>query len=279
MIRTRLFIALLCITFVFTGNVFAYDFSFGNEFKEGDIISADVFNEVFGYIEQSANVISAADLVGDWTCLNFVANDDLVRSGDTIDPQNFYAYKMISLTFTDDGDGTYSWSSYNYNPFNRLDDVNHLGGRSGSYTVLNNVFFANYDNNPGLPNVVCELSKVSPSRLLFRNAEHGGGPATTIWMVCDNQSIPPAKPTQLQATRSGFAIRLSWKDNSDNETGFVVFRRELGNNKWVEIGSVSSNMTVFDDTVTHKNRYWYRVKAENSFGSSDGSNVVKVEVD
>ena len=38
---------IICAILIFTSNVFGYDFSVPHQFQEGEIISADVFNELF----------------------------------------------------------------------------------------------------------------------------------------------------------------------------------------------------------------------------------------
>lgn len=95
------------------------------------------------------------------------------------------------------------------------------------------------------------------------------------------QTKPQAMAANLTATPRS-SVQLTWKDNSDNETSFVIERcdeifRDIRNAKrmvrcrgsWKAVGSVGSNITTYvDDTVTPKQTYMYRVKAINQFGSS-----------
>ena len=46
----------------------ADDFKWGEEFKEGDTISADVFNEIFKTIEKINRGVVDTDLIGSWNC-------------------------------------------------------------------------------------------------------------------------------------------------------------------------------------------------------------------
>ena len=45
------------------------EFETPHEFKSGDIISADMMNEIFDYIKNANKMISASELIGTWSCL------------------------------------------------------------------------------------------------------------------------------------------------------------------------------------------------------------------
>lgn len=96
---------------------------------------------------------------------------------------------------------------------------------------------------------------------------------------------PPAKaqPTPTPpATGSRSTVQLTWKDNSSNETAFVIERcdqifRDIRGSRptvtcrsnWKIIASVLADTTTYvDDTVIAKQTYIYRVKATNQSGSS-----------
>jgi len=81
-------------------------------------------------------------------------------------------------------------------------------------------------------------------------------------------------PSNLTAVAvSSNQINLTWTDNSDNESGFIIERKE-GSNSYVEI-AVSDNVTTFSDTGLGSNTtYTYRVRAYNSSGYSAYSNEV-----
>jgi len=72
------------------------------------------------------------------------------------------------------------------------------------------------------------------------------------------------------------AVELSWNDNSDNETGFVV-EREMGVDAYEVIANLDPNTTSYtDETVAEFTTYNYRVKAVAGDVSSDYSNVANV---
>ncbi len=94
---------------------------------------------------------------------------------------------------------------------------------------------------------------------------------------------PPAPPSGLIATAvSSSEISLSWQDNSTNELGFIIDRKNREKGYFHEIGRVGAEVMSYEDTdVEEGNRYYYRVKSWNyvdeGFGPvftiSDPSNV------
>jgi hypothetical protein len=83
-----------------------------------------------------------------------------------------------------------------------------------------------------------------------------------------------AAPTQLTAQPGFKKVDLSWDDNSDNESGFIIERAPaLGS--FSAIDTVAANSTSFRDTnVTATTTYKYRVKGYNTLMQSGYSNEV-----
>jgi hypothetical protein len=84
-------------------------------------------------------------------------------------------------------------------------------------------------------------------------------------------------PTNLQAEYINSEINLTWADNSDNEDGFVIERKEgdsLNTSVFRVIDSVSVNDTFYIDTASPDTTiYTYRVYAFNSDTTSAFSNL------
>ncbi len=76
---------------------------------------------------------------------------------------------------------------------------------------------------------------------------------------------PPEAPSGLTATGvSGPQINLSWQDNSDNELGFKIWRKNRSLGYFYEIDAVGANVTTYSDTdVVAGKQCWYQVKAWN----------------
>ena len=83
----------------------------------------------------------------------------------------------------------------------------------------------------------------------------------------------PSAPSQLTATAlSSSQIRLTWRDNASNETGYRVERR--GYAGFVEIASLAAGSTSYTATgLAPATPYDFRVRAVNGQGSSAYSNV------
>ncbi len=85
----------------------------------------------------------------------------------------------------------------------------------------------------------------------------------------------PNRPTLLAAsTVSQTSIKLSWKDNSDDEDKFVIHRSKVNQSNYTEITSVNNNIISYTDTGLESNtRYHYKVFASNDDGNSSFSNT------
>ncbi|MBN1676263.1 MAG: fibronectin type III domain-containing protein [Kiritimatiellae bacterium] len=93
--------------------------------------------------------------------------------------------------------------------------------------------------------------------------------------VLAGQPSAPSAPGRLTATAiSASRIDLSWADNSGDETGFKLDRRQSGTTDWVRTATLAANRTTCSDTaLSAETRYYYQVKAYNAAGNSDYANV------
>jgi hypothetical protein len=97
-------------------------------------------------------------------------------------------------------------------------------------------------------------------------------------LLCSSVSFaktrPPPQPTNLTATAvSSNQIRLSWTDNSRNETTFKI-ERSLNGTTFVQINAAGVNVTAYTDNgLQTSTKYYYRVRAYNSGGNSRYSNT------
>lgn len=87
----------------------------------------------------------------------------------------------------------------------------------------------------------------------------------------------PAAPSIVNATfsQTSNSVTVSWQDLSDNETGFVIKRRE-GNGYWTAVGSVGANQTTWTDQLDTEGTYSYRVIAINNSMPSMSSGAAVV---
>jgi len=102
----------------------------------------------------------------------------------------------------------------------------------------------------------------------------------SIGLLCEDISdydfkIIPARPTNLQATSSYpyNSVYLTWKDNSNYETGYEVWRKGL-DNIWKKIATLGQNAQSYTDASISKfNDYLYKVKAVKGNITSEFSNT------
>ncbi|MFX4263269.1 stalk domain-containing protein [Pelotomaculum propionicicum] len=83
----------------------------------------------------------------------------------------------------------------------------------------------------------------------------------------------PSAPSGLAASAvSSSEIELTWEDNSDNETGFIIERKKSGSayTRVAEVGEDSTTYTCSGLSVDTK--YYFRLRAYNDTGDSDYSN-------
>ncbi|NII24818.1 T9SS type B sorting domain-containing protein [Pseudoflavitalea sp. X16] len=104
----------------------------------------------------------------------------------------------------------------------------------------------------------------------------------TIWSkivdtITDYDPNLPLTPRNLQgAALSETSISLTWDDRSNNETGFEIERSVNGIN-FTPLASEGVDIETYtDNNLNLASRYYYRVRAINTFGNSYYSNVVSV---
>ncbi len=86
-------------------------------------------------------------------------------------------------------------------------------------------------------------------------------------------------PSNLSASVTDSDVTLTWVDNADNETAYVVERSNNSDSDFSVIASLESNTSTYSDTELDDGKYYYRVKAtgEND-AESDYSDVVSARV-
>ncbi|MSP17959.1 MAG: hypothetical protein EXR74_00115 [Bdellovibrionales bacterium] len=98
---------------------------------------------------------------------------------------------------------------------------------------------------------------------------------STLSNEATTQTLIPQAPTVLTATKlSATSIRLNWKDNSSNETGFKIERKILGTQASTQFVLVGFNVTTMTTVQTTTVPYVYRIRSFNSFGNSSYSNEI-----
>lgn len=109
-----------------------------------------------------------------------------------------------------------------------------------------------------------------------------GGLSGSAQITLTVQSLsPPAAPSGVSATDiGGGVVRVTWVDNSTNESGFEVQRATRIGNTWTNqtiVGSVGANVTTLNNTAG-AGRHRYRVRAYNAAGASAWTGWAQVNV-
>jgi type 1 glutamine amidotransferase len=96
----------------------------------------------------------------------------------------------------------------------------------------------------------------------------------------EEEEIVPEVPVNLKGIALGTdRIELTWQDNSDNETDFVLEYRPFNstNEPWVVLAVLPTNFTAYSDTRSDNNyERFYRLKAKNAIGSSPYTESISV---
>lgn len=95
-------------------------------------------------------------------------------------------------------------------------------------------------------------SSGSPSSGSGGGSSTPGGTTTTI--------VAPSTPAATGTSSS--AISVTWVDNSNNETGFNIYRSSTSNGTFVLVGAVAANTQLYNNTGLSSNTtYYYKITA------------------
>jgi hypothetical protein len=96
-------------------------------------------------------------------------------------------------------------------------------------------------------------------------------------VASDTTGSLPVAPSGLGASSSATttAIKLTWADNSSDETGFQIQRSLSASGPWTGLATTSPSTVSYTDTLLSQGvLYYYRVRAFNTFGYSGFSGTV-----
>jgi len=301
----RIFITLILLS---NTQLYAAPYETAVQFSEGDVISADVLNDILNRIELALRDITREELIGTWSidaynCSNSLNNPYQDATTGTLGcltngpwegavsmEGGMYAKREDTWTITavDGSDTQFNVASINYN-FIYNDSsgtvMSGLGLNSGKthkcVLVSGQAMLAcaldpviNENDGGRLFSAYFNVQRLSHTRIkLFWGPWRGGGLFNVV--VMDKTDVPPEAPTALSATLSNGTVTLSWTIDGSTAIGGEVKRKLSLDGTWSTLGTPTTGS--FTDTdITLNNSYWYRVFATNANGTSVGSNVVKV---
>ena len=242
-----------------------------DDFKDGDVLSASVFNQIFDTIERVNGTVKDSDLLGVWNC-NAISSNSL--SGWT---QDGFLFKVndaqVNLSASSSLkslENPYSISTSNPNPFNWSNSSAFVG----QYVLLNNHLIIKRDSDS--KGMVWDLDLVSKSRFELTYADTASQYANFI--SCDSTTSVPSAPTAPSATNNQTFILVSWTDSSNDESGFKVYRKKSGENNF-QLVSTQTASTYSDANLNEGETANYYIKSYNQNGDSNQSNVVVATLD
>lgn len=118
-------------------------------------------------------------------------------------------------------------------------------------------------------------------QVYWKNTAHGVNsrqqiPASAFTETVPLPGTPPAVPSNLKVTPNAYdRLNLTWTDNSNNETGFEIYRSATLTGTYQIVATVPANTTAYTDTLlSPQTTYYYKLKAINGSGDS-GFNLVE----
>lgn len=124
------------------------------------------------------------------------------------------------------------------------------------------------------PNVKTYTSSglIENTRYYYRiRAVNATGPSFYTAAVSGvTSSSPPSAPDGLTFGQiTGSTIEMSWRDNSDDEEGFQIYRSLSAMGDYFRVGTTDENVTTFVDSgLEDDTEYYYQVYAYNASGLS-----------
>ena len=173
----------------------------------------------------------------------------------------------LSAAATSCNDVTITWAD---NAINETNFILERKEEGGSYEVISSSIS---ENSITFPDNTVEEGKKYYYRIKAHNANGDSAYSNEANVTIPPCGTAPAAPSNLTAMAiSSTEIKLTWSDNSDNEDGFKIERKEPGGT-YALISTIPANSTSYNDQgLTANTIYYYRISAYNSYGNSPYSN-------
>lgn len=261
------------------GGSFAVDSSVPYTFEDGQVISADVMNDLFAKIKNtSVGFEAVTELNGAWSCNQY----DVGGAPTNGFPSNNFTLNATTGVY----EGANTWTFATTGNSTILTTTNYLVGgyldtQNNTGTCASNTGNTSYDYSVTLAEGYLLLGKktmaagcvTTPKALQIQKVSSYKFkyPTSSGFGICTKSNQPPAIPSGLSISGG----TLTWTDNSSDETAFAIMKKASGGT-WTEIGTAAANATTYTDSSSSAGDK-YRVKARSVNGDSLGSNVVKVQ--
>ena len=254
----------------------ADDYVWGEEFKEGDIISAATFNQIFGTLQKLNRTPKDSDLVGTWSC-----NAITTRNTDGWTNKGaFFQLENAQVTLTSSGSSSsiespYAISTSAPSPFKRTS-----GAFSGVYSLFDNMIFTKISGETDSRIFLVDIKSETKIDFIFQETSAQSFPANySSYISCNSAIAVPAAPTSTTATNAQTTVNVTWTDQSSDETGFKIYRRLSTATEATQLATAVTASPYVDSTLTEGQTAYYSVAAYNANGESAKSRVVAATLD
>lgn len=135
-------------------------------------------------------------------------------------------------------------------------------GSCSALSACEDIIRVGYSYSP--TSTQCDCNTVSPG-------------SSAALAFCPNPNAPPLPPDFVHVSAQGRdAILVEWNDNSSNETGFEIRRKEGDAGPWISIGTVPQNTEAFVSRGLHcGTSYAFVVYALAASGAIPGANEAR----
>jgi hypothetical protein len=273
----KLHLSLFTLILLLTTSIsHADDYVWGEEFKEGDIISAATFNQIFGTLQKLNRTPIDADLVGTWSC-----NAITTRNTDGWTNKGaFFQLENAQVTLTSSGSSSsiespYAISTSAPSPFKRTS-----GAFSGVYSLFDNMIFTKISGETDSRIFLVDIKSETKIDFIFQETSAQSFPANySSYISCNSAVAVPAAPTTTTATNAQTTVNVTWTDQSSDETGFKIYRRLSTATEATQLATAVTASPYVDSTLTEGQTAYYSVAAYNANGESAKSKVVNATLD
>lgn len=289
---------ILVICLLLSSVTFGADYKSAQRLAAGDVISADVFNDILDRIELTLKPIEVSELEGQWDAVQVycVSGASIVGSANYCnEPDNLLGDATLvggrllkrtdTVTLTDNSDGTFSWTNNTRDMMFMFSNKDTMRPNTGGLEhvcylsptgVVACTLHSSMDHPVDGPVVnMMTVKRTSPDQIVFQQGPAVGGAGTVNFVILDKKGLPPESPSALTALLESNSVSLSWTANDENVTSYSIRSKDDALDDFTELNT-SSTASFADILETGKSR-WYRVFAINEHGTSIGSNVVKVD--
>ena len=253
--------------------IFSEDLKIADDFQEGDLISAETFNQIFDTIEKINRTIVTEDLVGTWSCDAMTTR----QTAGWADRSLYYLLEDAQVNFGLASEGTTGinvLSTSSPSPFKR-----QSSSFSGEFSVLNNKLFTKKSGES--ESRIWDINFISESRfeLTFLETSAQSFPSSySSFITCDSTVAVPASPTSPSAINDKGTITLTWTDSSNNEDGFKIYRKISSDSEY-NLLATQSTVGYVDTSAENGIDYNYYIVSYNSNGESAKSKIMLISSD